>query len=102
MLDTYLIRKTLSRYFDTALRSRLCFAALLCSASACLILFFSIVEENHLAQSELAKFWPRDDLDDYAFASIVAKRSSLQPQKGRIYLTGTAAMREGLLHPDEI
>lgn len=97
------IGRALTAFFATMVNSRL-----VAPAAAVMVLGLGlagalIIDDDYLAQSDSAGYWARNQIDDYAFTSIEAKRaaSKISGQQS-VVMVGTAAMREGMLPPEEI
>ncbi|MGE5476313.1 MAG: hypothetical protein ACM3Q1_06640 [Bacteroidales bacterium] len=93
----------LARFFSAALRSRGVIATAALTVAALVGLTATVIDADYLGHGATAAFWPRNAIDDYAFASIEAKRAAERMAgKPGLVLVGTAAMREGLLPATEI
>lgn len=102
-IGTHPAGKTLASFFSAALKSRVVVA----SAAATLLVLaaatVAVINADYLRTGATAAFWPRNAIDDYAFASIEAKRIAERTGgKPSLVLVGTAAMREGLLPARDI
>src|SRR5512145_3227088 len=70
-IGTHPAGKALAGFFITALKSRV--VALTATAAL-------TIDSDYLRSGATAGFWPRNAIDDYAFASIEAKRIAAKAQ----------------------
>lgn len=102
-IGTHPAGKALAGFFAAALQSRVVIAA---AAAAILALgggAAATIDSNYLRTAASAAYWPRNAIDDYAFASIEAQRAAAKTAgRNALVLVGTAAMREGLLPARDI
>lgn len=102
-IGTHPAGKPLNGFFQAALKSRTVIAAAAATVLALAGLSAAAINSDYLHDGATAKYWPRDAIDDYAFASIQAKRAAeLTGGRKSLLLVGTAAMREGLLPAKDI
>lgn len=102
-IGTHPAGKTLASFFSAALKSRIVIAAAATAALALAGATALTIDDDYLRTSASVGFWPRNAIDDYAFASIEAKRAAEKTAgKPSLVLVGTAAMREGLLPAGDI
>lgn len=95
--------KGLAGFFAAALRSRVVAFSAAAAALALTAVSATTLTSGYLRDGATAGFWPRNAIDDYAFASIAAKRLGATAQgRPALVLVGTAAMREGLLPAPDI
>jgi len=101
MLDKYTLRCRLTDLYRDVSCSAWFAVGLILAVMACLVSVFLVTAESHLSSAGLSKYWPRNTIDDYAHVSLNAKRAALKKEPC-IMLVGTAAMREGLLAPEQL
>lgn len=102
-IGTHPAGKRLATFFTAALKSRALFAAAAGAAALLAGAAALTIDGNYLHDGATAAYWPRNEIDDYAFASIEAKRAAEKTAgKPALVLVGTAAMREGLLPARDI
>ncbi len=95
--------RALAGFFAAALRSRMVAASAAAAALTLGALTALTIDSDYLGRAATAAYWPRNAIDDYAFASITAKRvPELSGGHKSLVLVGTAAMREGLLPAADI
>ncbi|NFV82269.1 hypothetical protein [Magnetospirillum aberrantis] len=95
--------KALTGFFATALRSRVVVATAIATVAALTAAAAITIDSRYLAQGAGTAFWPRNAIDDYAFASTAAQRvGAIAQGRPTMVLVGTAAMREGLLPAGDI
>jgi hypothetical protein len=95
--------KALTGFFARALTSQVLAATAAAAVAGLTLAMAGLIDGDYLRSGSTAAYWPRNPIDDFAFASIEAKRAG-DKVAGRpaLVLVGTAAMREGLLPADEI
>lgn len=102
-IGTHPAGKALAGFFVGALKSRVVVAAAAVAALALAGTAAVTIDADYLRTGATAAYWPRNAIDDYAFASIEAKRVAERTGgKPSLVLVGTAAMREGLLPAADI
>lgn len=95
--------KAVTGFFAAALASKLVVAMVAVTVIALGVTGLVAIDGDYLRQGATAQFWPRDAIDDFAFASLEAKRvSATTAARPTLMLVGTAAMREGLLPASDI
>lgn len=102
-VGTHPAGKPLAGFFTAALKSRVVTVAAVATALALTAAAALTITPDYLRDGSTARYWPRNAIDDYAFASIEAKQFAATAQgRPALVLVGTAAMREGLLPATDI
>ncbi|MGE5515622.1 MAG: hypothetical protein ACM31D_07335 [Bacteroidota bacterium] len=102
-IGTHPAGKALANFFIAALKSRTVVATAAAAVLALTAVATVTIDGDYLRTGATAAYWPRNAIDDYAFASIEAKRAAEKTAgKPSLVLVGTAAMREGLLPARDI
>jgi len=95
--------KALTGFFARALTSKPLAGTAIATVLGLSLALLGAISDDYLKSGSTAGYWPRNPIDDFAFASIEAKRAADKVAgKAALVLVGTAAMREGLLPADEI
>lgn len=92
------VGRGLTGFFARSLMSPLVAASAAVTVLALTAISVLTIDADYLRDGATAIYWPRDAIDDYAFASLTAKRAGMiAGDRESVVLVGTAAMREGLL-----